>query len=1133
MIGLGTPVYGKPGAGSSGLSAEEEESWIKTLARNTGSALEQVGLFLDTPGAIARGVLAGDPLSGFNWDYDKRVSGEDLLKSYGLVDEEKHPYLSAITGFATEVATDPLALVQFPMSALTKAGKAAKAAGVIDLAQVAAQNRMGSAARQTMTGGLAESALDSLLPRGMAKTAENYAVRPLVGPRLARATTTLDEVVQAAPDPTSALDQITKYLNQSGTTYDSVKNQKLGGAFGIGPFQSWATFTPPGSEKALDALDALGQGIAWSYPARLASAAFDERVAGTIDPGDQIAALRQFKVLDEARQAGRREAARHAETVTSIPMSDRAKTLLGADSLLSEQGNDFLTRAFEGKSTASDRVLMRELPGIQNAISSWNRVRQANARGSAQLGLDFTPIVSDKFGVQYSPRSGTELDFAEYGTGFGRSMYQSRVFEGMSRNPDLATPGGTVDLREVSKLPIVRQWAKDGQASQQSVAQVGAEIANYINRKHGVRAIDQTQGEGIARVMYRINKDLPDNVPAFAGHPLNEQSRVIISQEVARANARYVYDALAESAVPMQANQIPGSGFKNLSAAVKDIADRVGLKSGTNGLDPAVQQSLVDRISARLGIRPDQVDMSQVAIPEQVYNRLSRVQDFYSSPRVQQEVSGMLDSITQLWKGFILAFPARHSRDMLSNAISVWLETGDPIATTRGFGIAKRVLDGNIDAALPQISKLPQYANLGSPSAVRSAFLQDAAASGVLTGLAQTDVLAAKRSGELSRILPGVEPVSRMRAMRELLPDGSRNPLQMAQDFGAIRGFSNKFETRNPLLNWSTKMTDANDSIGRLGGWIALLQKGVAPQEAAKRIQNVLVDYSSLTDLERGLFRKIFPWWSYNSRIGKYAVQSMMEHPGGAVAQTLGRGVNLAGQSNDDTHVPARLRQQLSFRIPDELLAAVGIEQTPGNQTFATDFELPAVDALSLFSPFSFQKTLRNLAGQTNPMLKGLAELAFNEDLFSGRRLEDADPAVNKVYRGLTGGELSPTAKVFLGNVPGVQRVAGIAGSLMDDRYLMEHKLPKTLLNSLAGVKVTDVDQKWRDEDAMASIRDRLGPFTGEMVLEYLDKEKMKEAPEDAQKMAAVLKALEQRKRAAQKQKEQQKNLIPMSSLLP
>jgi hypothetical protein len=409
----------------------------------------------------------------------------------------------------------------------------------------------------------------------------------------------------------------------------------------------------------------------------------------------------------------------------------------------------------------------------------------------------------------------------------------------------------------------------------------------------------------------------------------------------------------------------------------------------------------------------------------------------------------------------------------------------------------------------------------GNPDALKSAVYQEIASSGILTGLAQADVLAARRSGELSRILPGVNPVSRLGALKEFVPDGSRSLPQMLRDQTQVKGLTNKFQTGNSLLNWSMKLTDANDSIARLGGWFALLSQGVSPEQAASRMQAALVNYESLTPFERGFMRKIFPWYSYTSRIGKYVVGSMLENPGGRYAQMI-RGVNVAGQENDDTYVPAFLRQKLSMRVPDQALAMLGIEQQPGDETFVSiGGVIPGLEALSMINPSSVGGTLRNFAAQANPFLKGGAELAFDEDLFSKLPLSDADPAVNKIYRRLTGGELSNTAKVLGSNIPGLQRVIGIGGSLVDDRYPMEQKLPKTLINSLLGVHVANTDEKLRNADAKYQLEQRMGEYTKTFPRTYVDKEKLLTAPPDIQRLAVLRDILEKRDRQARKKAQQ------------
>lgn len=126
------------------LAPEVEDSLLSQLAGGGLSALGYVGSTLDKPGAALRGLLAGQPdqllnlipfsdALGITEEAD-RVSGRDLLEQYGML-APNTPGLDwgDVGGFGAEVLLDPLTYLTFGGSALTKAGRAAEAAG--DLAR--------------------------------------------------------------------------------------------------------------------------------------------------------------------------------------------------------------------------------------------------------------------------------------------------------------------------------------------------------------------------------------------------------------------------------------------------------------------------------------------------------------------------------------------------------------------------------------------------------------------------------------------------------------------------------------------------------------------------------------------------------------------------------------------------------------------------------------------------------------------------------------------------------------------------------------------------------------------------------------------------------------------------------------
>ena len=172
------------------------QNLLEQLARSTGQAIEGVGLVLDTPGAIFRGILAGDPASGFSFDTERRVTGSELLDQYGIAPQD--PYAKTALGLAAEIALDPLLLANFGAGAISKAGRVAGAAGLLDNAPAAAVSKMGMAqALRTRTG---RTVSKRLAAADVPITPSTFSVTPLLGPRMSRSMTTLEDAVNAATD---------------------------------------------------------------------------------------------------------------------------------------------------------------------------------------------------------------------------------------------------------------------------------------------------------------------------------------------------------------------------------------------------------------------------------------------------------------------------------------------------------------------------------------------------------------------------------------------------------------------------------------------------------------------------------------------------------------------------------------------------------------------------------------------------------------------------------------------------------------------------------------------------------------------------------------------------------------------
>ncbi|MBC7326286.1 MAG: hypothetical protein H5T99_13410, partial [Moorella sp. (in: Bacteria)] len=70
------------------------------------------------------------------------------------------------------------------------------------------------------------------------------------------------------------------------------------------------------------------------------------------------------------------------------------------------------------------------------------------------------------------------------------------------------------------------------------------------------------------------------------------------------------------------------------------------------------------------------------------------------------------------------------------------------------------------------------------------------------------------------------------------------------------------------------------DSIMRLAAFTHYLEKGMAPNQAARLVREYMADYSHLTAAERNFRRFIFPFWTFAKFAAGRSVMAMLYQPG-------------------------------------------------------------------------------------------------------------------------------------------------------------------------------------------------------------------------------------------------------------
>ena len=201
------------------------------------------------------------------------------------------------------------------------------------------------------------------------------------------------------------------------------------------------------------------------------------------------------------------------------------------------------------------------------------------------------------------------------------------------------------------------------------------------------------------------------------------------------------------------------------------------------------------------------------------------------------------------------------------------------------------------------------------------------------------------------------------------------------------------------VRDWYKRTTTIAQNIGdvveiqhRGGGMLALLRQGYSPDEAARIVRLVQVDYSNLSTFEREYLRRIFPFYSFSRGMAVYLTDELMRHPAGKVSQTMRVQRNA---TDKDVSTPTYISKGLSIPLGSN---------ADGTQHYLTNIglmhEQPAQQIGPLFTG-DFSSLAFNVLGNMNPLLKLPFESAYDESSFQqgvsgGVDLDDADPPLGR-----------------------------------------------------------------------------------------------------------------------------------------
>jgi len=1149
-IGL-MPIRRKPTI-SDLMPEEEKRGMLRSLADYGASGLSGLGYLLDTPGALARGILAGKPLSVLG-SSEERVSGRDLARQYGLAGDEDN-WLNFAGGLGVEMITDPLTYLN-PFSIL---GRGA----------------YGTAGRTAQRAGLLENA--SLLANKQGKGIREFG-----------ASTTARQLI-ADSDLPDAAQRFSQAARGKGLDMDALLDQPLAGLAEarIPGFESGTLLGVDAAKVVGRTLDRFGDDLKRNpYTAPVVNRmtrAFDPTVLERLDPDDQWRA-RQAVADAKANERNLRESAAWQWQQATAAQPDGA--LPFANPRVQNALRDTIEAQLDPGRMANlvDQEAVRLIDSVPawSDYRSWLRDQLADAQTRrSSLGLQ-TPNAASVYDTGYFPSQAVrfatdqsaplppgKLGRAESAYDRGQRVYSVSDLVGRSRNPYLDLDRRSETLRRLMagdagaalrdrlygasddqipsiideafntlrrddvynlrrspvELPYERVADREGNTIESIRAYLSDPTLVAADRKAGQGKLDRLL-QNSSRMKVQLGDLLrtadrqfaSNNLGLFDNSTLNDLMRYGVGGGRSEANANVILDTFTRAASDIPADQMTGGGAVNLLKAAEGL-----------GFDKTrLREVLESRLSGR--------SIDELSIPETVIKDLQAI-----SPLPKADPSSLLGNVyrsfTNAFKIGALANPAYHTRNLYSGYLASLMRGGaSPLELAFSMRAGVDVGAGNYERLYQRLRNAPRYQHITDPEELIQTALADMARGKLGGGLIE------EGAAETRNIVPGMETQEPVLFGKGAVYDPKRTWRNWLSSLGAVRGVDfagaasgrqAPSETLNPLLRLHERAGKRVEDANRIGNWIEMVRQGANPDAAAENVLRTQVDYSpqAYTNFERKL-KTVIPFYSYPRGIAPLVAENLLYRPGGLQGQTM-RAINRGSEQTEDSFLPEYLRQSASIQIPGA--------PTENLQRVLTNIDLPYESLVNLVSPGvgntfpqraydTARRTGMNLLGQLNPVIKAPLEMILNRQLYTGRELSD----LYSVLEQDLGPIGRPIEQLAVNFVPGGSKLNSIYRTLRDNRLSPTERALKLLINNTLGAKVTDYDREQsKQKAARATLNDLLSTTPGVRTYENLTvpEDVLRAMPREQQQQILLYRIIqsEAAKRAREKKKA---NLDPLQML--
>lgn len=360
------------------------------------------------------------------------------------------------------------------------------------------------------------------------------------------------------------------------------------------------------------------------------------------------------------------------------------------------------------------------------------------------------------------------------------------------------------------------------------------------------------------------------------------------------------------------------------------------MAAGGAGIPPAGWRTLASGIAQDLGIKrvaKGGAVFQDTAFPKEIADLLDNHYERVISPQYLQGFLKAYDSLAGAWKGLTLPlWPSYHARNLLSDT---WMITAVP------GGMPLWRLPQRVTQAVLALKKTKN----GNVRIGRQWYKWD-------------------ELGQLGESV-GVSEINVVRDLDEIV----RRPLsQKPTGLDVI--------TQSAPIQKAIAAGNARENLLRMAYFIERLSRGEAPEVAALEVKKRLFQYGDLSDVEKQILRRVFPFYSWARNNIPFQIQHLLRRPGyGASLEKLREETAVAFGGADLSQGTEAMPTFLRRGVPLPLGTTAS-----GDPRFARLQNIvPLGDVSQVSSP---QALGQAVIDQMSPFPKALAESAMNIDLF-------------------------------------------------------------------------------------------------------------------------------------------------------